>query len=77
MVGAPAGGFEAQFQEIIFYVGPVLQLVYWLAMIVAAIWAVTLFKKWVEFQIGDSGADASDESTKSADGSIKVEEFVE
>ena len=77
MVGASAGGFEAQFQEIIFYIGPVLQLVYWLAMIVAAIWAVMLFKKWVEFQIGDSGADASGKSTKSADDSIKVEEFVE
>ena len=76
MIGAP-GGFEAQFQQVVFYAGPVIQLVYWLVMIVAALWAVSLFKKWVDFQVGDSDADASADTAESADEPIKVEEFVE
>lgn len=49
MIGAPSG-FEAGFQEFVYYAGPVLQLAYWLTMIVASLWAVTLLKRWVEHQ---------------------------
>jgi len=60
MVGA-TGGFEAQFQEFVYYAGPIIQLMYWLVMIVAALWAVVLFKRGVDFQTG-----AKAEETKSA-----------
>ena len=67
--GAAPSGFEQQFQEFIFYAGPIIQLVYWLAMIVAAIWAVTLLKRWVDFQVGDADASAApDPSQRGTDG---------
>ncbi|MFU8891865.1 MAG: hypothetical protein ACNA76_09520, partial [Anaerosomatales bacterium] len=76
-------GFEAAFQEFVFYAGPIIQLAYWLVMIVAALWAVTLFKRWVEYQTGVK-ADAVDAAlptgatTPTAPAtSISVDEFVE
>jgi len=90
MIGAQSG-FEATFQEIVFYAGPIIQLAYWLVMIVAALWAVTLFKRWVAFQTGAgpettqaetldaNSADASNEAAASRSGeqTVSVDEFVE
>ena len=80
MMGGPTG-FEAAFQEIVFYAGPIIQLSYWLVMIVAVLWAVTLFKRWVEFQTG-AKADAADAAADTpaapaAREPVSVDEFVE
>ena len=84
MVGAQSG-FEVAFQEFVFYAGPAIQLTYWLVMIVAALWAVTLFKRWVDFQTGVGRgvetADAPDPVVPAAapasEKPVSVEEFVE
>jgi len=44
-------GFQAQFQEFVFYVGAVLQLMFWLALPIIAIWAVLIFKRAVDAYI--------------------------
>ncbi len=77
MMGAPTG-FEAQFQQFVYYAGPIIQLLYWAVMIVAALWAVYLFKRWVDFQVG-SGEEGAPESSdvESSAGSVDVEEFVD
>ncbi|MDT8434256.1 MAG: hypothetical protein RQ731_05820 [Anaerosomatales bacterium] len=78
-VGAQSG-FEVAFQEFVFYAGPIIQLAYWLVMIVAALWAVTLFKRWVEYQTGvkadAAGTDAGSAPTATAT-PVSVDEFVE
>ncbi|MDY0087805.1 MAG: hypothetical protein RBS78_04575 [Coriobacteriia bacterium] len=87
MIGAQSG-VEAAFQEFVYYAGPILQLLYWLTMVVAALWAVLLFKRWVEFQTAqDSGAakEATVRETLDAKGSVQdrvetmisVDEFVD
>jgi hypothetical protein len=82
MVGVQSG-FEVAFQEVIYYAGPIIQLGYWLVMIVAALWAVTLFKRWVDFQTGaggpgDDAAAAADVPAPAApEKPVSVEEFVE
>jgi hypothetical protein len=79
----PQSGFEVAFQEFVYYAGPMIQLAYWLVMIVAALWAVTLFKRWVEFQTGAgnevAGSTAPMPTTAPAAPakSISVDEFVE
>lgn len=45
MMATEPAGFQAQFREFIFYVGATLQLFYWLALPVIAIWAVLIFKR--------------------------------
>lgn len=82
MIGAQSG-FEATFQEFIFYAGPIIQLAYWVTMIVAALWAVTLFKRWVDFGTG-SAKSASGANTPVMDAAAparpdtpSVDEFVE
>lgn len=85
---AVPSGFEAQFQQFVYYAGPMLQIALWLVMIFAAIYALVLFKRLVDFQTGggktssDKAASVSAEVTaepKKAkkDDAIKVEEFVE
>jgi hypothetical protein len=80
-VGAQSG-FEVAFQEFVYYAGPMIQLAYWLAMIVAALWAVTLLKRWVDFQTGAKG-EAADSATPmvatapAPDKAISIDEFVE
>ena len=85
MVGAQSG-FEAAFQEFVYYAGPVIQLAYWLVMIVAALWAVVLFKRWVDFQTGAGKTEGASESPAGAsapvtamsqDKPVSVDEFVE
>lgn len=84
-----ASGFEAQFQQFIYYAGPVLQIALWLVVIFCSIYAVLLFKRLVDFQTGKVQATESAVETKGEgdtgsetkkakkDEAIKVEEFVE
>jgi hypothetical protein len=80
MVGA-TGGFEAQFQEFVYYAGPIVQLLYWIVLMAAAVWAVLLFKRWVDFQTGakrgDTATPAQDDSAGRTSTPINVDEFVE
>lgn len=84
MVGTQSG-FEVAFQEFVFYAGPAIQLTYWLVMIVAALWAVTLFKRWVDFQTGagrnvespDVPAPVGPAAAPTSEKPVSVEEFVE
>ncbi len=82
---APAG-FEAQFQQFVYYAGPILQILMWVVMIVAVIYALVLFKRLVDFQTGRTKVAHAEEapalevaqSKKPAKAdAIKVEEFVE
>ncbi len=80
----PQSGFDVVFQEVVYYAGPIIQLGYWLVMIVAALWAVVLLKRWVDFQTGASrpadtpapGAPAA-RSASPSEKAISVDEFVE
>ncbi len=82
MIGAQSG-FEATFQEFIFYAGPVIQLAYWATMIVVALWAVTLFKRLVDFKTGaDKSAPGAETPVVDAAAPARpdkpsVDEFVE
>jgi len=84
---AVPSGFEAQFQQFVYYAGPILQITLWLVMIVVAIYAVVLFKRLVDFQTGAKKvADApvlaapvapAEEKKAKKEDAIKIEEFVE
>lgn len=72
--------FELWFQEFVAYVGPIMNLLYWLVMIIAALWAVMLFKRLVDFKTGvASGDDALEAgtSTEASSETVDIEEFVE
>lgn len=75
---APAG-FEAQFQNFVYYAGPIIQLLFWTVMIVAAIWAVLLFKRWVDFNTknADAAVIPAPPEEKAKREPIQIEEFVE
>jgi len=84
---AVPSAFEAQFQQFVYYAGPILQITMWIVMIVVAIYAVVLFKRLVDFQTG-GGKKADDvvtvapslpaeEKKAKKEDAIKIEEFVE
>jgi len=83
---AVPSGFEAQFQQFVYYAGPILQIALWLVMIVVAIYAVMLFKRLVDFQTGAGKADGAVASAETEvaepkkakkEDAVKIEEFVE
>lgn len=72
--------FQMKFQEVLYYLGPIAQVLYWLGMLLFVGYAVWQFKRWVNFQmgVGKSGQLSSQNAAEnSADKSVKVEEFVE
>ncbi|MDP2401698.1 MAG: hypothetical protein Q8M66_06940 [Actinomycetota bacterium] len=83
MLGGPTG-FEAQFQEFMFYAGSIAQLLYYAVLPIVAIWAVLVFKRLVDHKTS-SGVDESADVYTGIDASldatteqpIKVEKFVE
>ena len=83
---AVPSGFEAQFQQFVYYAGPILQIALWLVMIVVAIYAVLLFKRLVDFQTGAGKADevvvpvetkVIEAKKANREDAVKIEEFVE
>jgi hypothetical protein len=70
--------FQMKFQEVMYYVGPISQVLYWLGMLLFVGYAVVQYKRWVNFQlgIGRSGQLNTEKSAKSTE-PIKVDEFVE
>lgn len=72
--------FELWFQEFVAYAGPIMNLLYWLVMIIAALWAVMLFKRLVDFKTGVASGDdalAAGTTTKASSETVDIEEFVE
>lgn len=74
-------GIEAwinQYGNIIYFFG---QLTFWLALAGAAIYAVILFKRLVDYQVGATAAKAAASSTETkteaAEEPVKIDEFVE
>lgn len=83
---AVPSAFEAQFQQFVYYAGPILQIALWLVMIVVAIYAVLLFKRLVDFQTGAGKADevvvpvetkVIEAKKANREDAVKIEEFVE
>ncbi|MDP2232425.1 MAG: hypothetical protein Q8K89_02225 [Actinomycetota bacterium] len=77
-LSAPSG-FQAQFQEFMYYAGPIIQILFWVVIAAAAIWACVIFKRYVAFQMGAgstmSGADEG--AAPASEKTVSVEEFVE
>lgn len=68
-----ASGIQVQFQNFMYFAGPILQLVFWIVLGACAIWACLIFKRYVDFM---SGA-VSEEMSKPAEKPVSVEEFVD
>lgn len=73
MVGAQSG-FAVAFQEFIYYAGPIVQILYWVVLAVAAIYAVVLLKRLVDHKTGGVATKAADTVTGEP---VRVDEFVE
>jgi Ca2+/H+ antiporter len=82
---AQQSGLEAwinQYGNIIYFFG---QLAFWLALAVAAVYAVVLFKRLVDHQTGAAAAKAAEKAAgdsaqagkPKADEPVKIDEFVE
>jgi hypothetical protein len=71
MFAAEPSGFEAWWTEFLNIAYPTIQMLFWLVMIGAAIYAVVLFRRWVNAQTGTSRAATEEPET------VSVEEFVE
>jgi hypothetical protein len=83
MLGGPTG-FEAQFQEFMFYAGSIAQLLYYAVLPIVAIWAVLVFKRLVDHKTSTASDESStdvlvddDAAPKASDRPIQVEKFVE
>jgi hypothetical protein len=71
-VAAPSGvvGWILANGQIVLFVA---QLLFWLALAVAAVWAAVVFNRYVKFVMHDSVAD----ETPAAEEKVSIEEFVE
>jgi len=86
------GGFTAQFQQFMYFAGPVVQLLYWVGLLLIAFLAWRDFKRYVDARVaicqaklGDAGG-ASEKTMLATAGSspkpddkddLKVEEFAD
>ncbi len=70
--------FQLKFQEAMYYIGPISQVLYWLGMLLFVGYAVVQYKRWVNFQmgVGRSGKLAA-EKPATVDEAVRVDEFVE
>ena len=69
-MGSVPSEFALRFQEVLSYVYPVAQILFWLVIGAMAIWATMLFKRYVDRVAGLPGEASRSER-------ISVEEFVE
>lgn len=67
--------FQQQFQQFMFYAGPILQILYWIILSVAALWATLLFKKLVGLKAVELGVEEA--SSAQSDEKVSVDQFVE
>ncbi|MDA3936439.1 MAG: hypothetical protein PF636_06190 [Actinomycetota bacterium] len=81
MVGA-SSDFASKFNEFMFYVGPSLQLLYWIVIAAASVFAALQFKRYVDFIVGGkkivmSDIAANDIAASDATEEIDINKFVE
>lgn len=82
MVGA-SSDFASKFNEFMFYVGPSLQLLYWIVIATASVFAVLQFKRYVDFVVGAkkvgvrSDTAANDIAASDVTEEIDIDKFVE
>jgi len=65
-------GFAATFQSFMYYAGPIAQVLFWLVVGIAAIWATLIFKRYVDFMTGGASPKAGSKTE-----TVDVEKFVE
>lgn len=70
------GGFAMQFDQVMFYVGPIAQVLYWAIVSACAVAAVRLLKRWVDHVTNMRGAAAVD-SEAQGEPEVDIEPFVE
>jgi len=70
-----AGGFAMRFEQVMFYVGPIVQVLYWTVISVCAVAAVRLLKRWVDH--ATSGGTAGERREAPGEPKIDIEPFVE
>ncbi len=71
-------GPESGFEQVIYYVGPIVQLLFWVVMAVCALWAVLLFKRYVDHVTGGrTDGEKPAVSVDAAQEPIDIEPFVE
>ncbi len=70
-----AGGFAMRFEQVMFYLGPIVQVLYWTVISVCAVAAVRLLKRWVDHATSGEGAAASGETPGEPE--VDIEPFVE
>lgn len=69
---ATSGGFQAAFTSFMYYAGPIVQIVFWVVLAAAAVWACVIFKRYVDFVTGGSKP-----AIKPAEKPVDVEQFVD
>jgi hypothetical protein len=78
LVSAPAAAtFQQQFQEVMYYAGPIIQLAYWLGMLLFVGYAVAIYKTYTNHMMGVGKAGEKKQQADQGSGAVKVEEFVE
>ncbi len=82
----PTTGLLAWVQDYGNYVVFFVQVAYWIVMAFVAVWAVSLFKRLVDFKVGDEPRvpmaesavqDSDDDADDDWDEPVAIEEFVE
>lgn len=68
-------GFAEGFQKFVYYAGPIVQMLYWIVVAAAAVWAVLLLKRWVD-HVTSRGQEAGVGQTAD-EPTVDVEPFVE
>jgi len=64
------------FESFVYYAGPIVQLLYWVVMMVVAVWAVVLFKRLVDHKIARHTRPAETGAAESAP-ALDIDQFVE
>jgi hypothetical protein len=68
MVGGPTG-FEATWNQILTYLYPTLQMLFWIVVGMAAVYAARQYKRFVDAAVG--------RPAEESEPTVSVEEFVE
>jgi predicted signal transduction protein with EAL and GGDEF domain len=51
IASAPPAGFQQQFQQFMYYAGPIVQIIFWAGMLVIALLAYLQFKRLVDARV--------------------------
>ncbi|MBC7266792.1 MAG: hypothetical protein H5T75_07470 [Coriobacteriia bacterium] len=68
-------GAASGFERFVYYAGPIVQMLYWIVMAAAAVWAVLLLKRWVDHATRDASAPGA--PAEADEPTVDIEPFVE